>query len=114
MKTPSTAAKIALPKMARNGGARRMDSTTSRTIGSRLISEMLNSPPRIACASLGSKAVAGGSAIRPMIAKPRIDRTMAGPDVHSMAPMCSWVVTPPTIDGTRTVVSEIGVILSPK
>ena len=39
---------------------------------------------------------------------------MAGPDVHSMAPMCSWVVTPPTIDGTRTVVSEIGVILSPK
>ena len=31
-----------------------------------------------------------------------------------MAPMCSWVVTPPTIEGTRTVVSEIGVILSPK
>ena len=39
---------------------------------------------------------------------------MAGPDVHSIAPMCSWVVTPPTIDGTSTVVSEIGVILSPK
>ena len=39
---------------------------------------------------------------------------MAGPEVQSMAPMCSWVVTPPTMLGTRTVVSEIGVILSPK
>ncbi len=31
-----------------------------------------------------------------------------------MAPMCSWVVTLPTMDGTSTVVSEMGVILSPK
>ncbi len=75
---------------------------------------MLNSAPRMACASLGSNAVDGGSAIRPINAKPAIERTMAGPDVQSIAPMCSWVVTPPTIDGTRTVVSEIGVSLSPK
>ena len=40
--------------------------------------------------------------------------TTAGPDVQSIAPMCSLVVTPPTIDGTRTVVSETGVNLSPK
>ena len=38
----------------------------------------------------------------------------AGPDVQTIAPMCSWVVTLPTIVGTRTVVSETGVILSPK
>ena len=91
-----------------------MDSTTSRTMGTRFTSEILNSAPRIACASLGSKAVVGGGASRPMRAKPRIESTMAGPDVHSIAPMCSSVVTPPTIDGTRTVVSEIGVSLSPK
>ena len=40
--------------------------------------------------------------------------TTAGPDVQIIAPMCSLVVTPPTMDGTRTVVSETGVILSPK
>ena len=39
---------------------------------------------------------------------------MAGPEVQIIAPMCWLVVTPPTIDGTSTVVSEIGVILSPK
>ena len=40
--------------------------------------------------------------------------TTAGPDVQIIAPMCWLVVTPPTMDGTRTVVSETGVILSPK
>ena len=40
--------------------------------------------------------------------------TTAGPDVQIIAPMCSLVVTLPTIEGTRTVVSETGVILSPK
>ena len=40
--------------------------------------------------------------------------TIAGPDVQIIAPMCCLAVTPPTIDGTSTVVSESGVILSPK
>ena len=40
--------------------------------------------------------------------------TIAGPDVQIIAPTCSLVVTPPTIDGTSTVVSDTGVILSPK
>ena len=40
--------------------------------------------------------------------------TMAGPEVQIMAPMCCWVVTPPTMEGTSTVVSDSGVILSPK
>ena len=40
--------------------------------------------------------------------------TIAGPDVQIIAPMCWFVVTPPTIDGVRTVVSETGLILSPK
>src|SRR6188472_3746128 len=48
------------------------------------------------------------------MAKPMAARTIAGPDVQIIAPMCCWVVTPPTIDGTRTVVSEMGVSLSPK
>ena len=39
---------------------------------------------------------------------------IAGPDVQTIAPMCWLTVTPPTIDGTRTVVSDSGVILSPK
>ena len=66
---------------------------------------------------LGDRRVEGGARRRCRQAKDGEHATAmstAGPDVQIIAPMCCWVVTPPTIDGTRTVVSEIGVILSPK
>ena len=45
-----------------------------------------------------------------MIVNPVMAMTTAGPEVQIMAPMCSLVVTFPTMEGTSTVVSEIGVL----
>src|SRR4051795_5975470 len=69
---------------------------------------------RTACASAGSKPWPDAGVANPSRANRTIVIRAAGPLVQIIAPMCSWVVTLPTIDGVRTVVSETGVILSPK
>ncbi len=114
VKTARTAAKMALRKMARNGGARRTDRITRRARGARLRSEIWYDSARSAWVSAGSNPVPDAGVTRPMIVNPTMARTTAGPEVQIMAPMCWLVVTFSTIDGTSTVVSEIGVILSPK
>ena len=75
---------------------------------------MLNSPARVACALARSNGGALADTSQAEDQKRTAAMRIAGPDVQIIAPMCCWVVTPPTIDGTSTVVSEIGVILSPK
>src|SRR4029077_14678489 len=107
-------ARRALEKIARNGGARRRERTIRTTIGRRLTIEMLNSAASALWALVRSKAALSPTPVRPRMRNSTQAIATAGPDVQIIAPMCSWVVTPPTIDGTRTVVSEIGVILSPK
>ena len=62
----------------------------------------------------GSKPEPVVAFARPMTVKIARAMITAGPDVQIIAPMCWFVVTPPTIDGVRTVVSETGLILSPK
>ena len=114
VKQARTAAKSALPKIDRKGGARRSERMISMISGSRLSGEIQNSPASTACACAGSKATAAVGVTTPRITNPRSASRIAGPDVQIIAPTCSWVVTPPTTDGTSTVVSEMGVILSPK
>src|SRR5829696_928204 len=109
-----TPANSAQPKIERNAGTRRSDRITSSTSGSRLTGVMLNSPASVACAAAVSKAVSAGVAVSPRTANSPTAMSIAGPDVQIIAPMCSLTVTPPTIDGTSTVVSESGVSLSPK
>ena len=102
------------PRIARNGGTFLTVNSTSRSSGSRLITEIVNSlssTARAACVS----TPALGCALRPMTRK--IARLMrsAGPAVQSMLRMCFAVVSPrPTSFGTRIVVSDSGDILSPK
>ena len=75
---------------------------------------MLNSPASVAWAASVSKPVPVAGVVRPRKVNRASAMSTAGPDVQSIAPMCWFVVTPPTIDGTSTVVSDTGVILSPK
>ena len=109
-----TPASSAVDRIARKGGARRTEATRSTRTGRRLSGEMLNSPARTAWAWAGSSGTVAGGAVRPMRAKRRSAPPMATPEVQTIAPMCWLVVTPPTSDGTSTVVSEMGDILSPK
>src|SRR5829696_8883070 len=104
----------AQPKIDRKAGTRRSDRITSSTSGARLSGEMLNSPASVAWAAAVSNAVSAGVAVSPRIANRATAMSIAGPDVQTMAPMCWFTVTPPTIEGTRTVVSDSGVSLSPK
>ncbi len=101
-------------KIARNGGTRRIEKMTSRMSGSMLMRPIENSPASVAWALAESNPGPVAGVARPRIANRTSAMTTAGPDVQIIAPMCWLVVTPPTMDGTRTVVSETGVILSPK
>ena len=101
-------------KMLRNGGARRSERMMSSTIGSRFSRVILNSPASVAWAAARSKVAPSPTPSRPRTVNSTTAMRMAGPDVQIMAPTCCWTVTPPTIEGTRTVVSDSGVILSPK
>src|SRR3954468_16438083 len=109
-----TPANKAQQKIDRNGGMRRSDSTTRSTRGSRLSGVMLNSPASVACACVGSNAVDAAGLASPSTPKSARVMMIAGPDDQIIAPTCSLTVTPPTIDGTSTVVSDNGVSLSPK
>src|SRR3954447_7758903 len=104
----------AQPKIDRNGGTRTTDSTTSTTSGKRLSRVMLNSLASVACAWVGSNAEAAAGVDRPKIAKSASVMAIAGPDDQIIAATCWLTVTPPTIEGTSTVVSDSGVNLSPQ
>jgi hypothetical protein len=107
-------ANSAEPRIARNGGTLRIVNTTSRTIGSRFRTVMLNSLPRIARAS-SVETTAFAVASRPRTRKITRLIASAGPAVQTMFRTWRPTVSPrPTSFGTRIVVSESGVILSPK
>ena len=75
---------------------------------------MLKTDPSASRASSVLTA-ASGSAARPRKKKMTRLTPSAGPAVQNMLRTCSPTVSPPpTSFGTRTVVSESGVILSPK
>ena len=74
---------------------------------------MLNALSSASCAAWVLDAPAG-SAVNPRIRKMIRLIPRAGADVHHMLRMCWLTVTPPTRLGTRIVVSDRGVILSPK
>ena len=114
MNDASAPANSAQLKIARKGGTRRIEKMTRRTSGSRLRRLIEYSPASVACALAESKPGPVAGVVRPRIVKSASAITTAGPDVQIIAPMCSLVVTPPTMEGTRTVVSDTGVILSPK
>ena len=100
--------------MARNGGAFLTVKTTSSAIGSRLSAVMLKALPRTsrACCVLISPS---GVALKPRKRKMIRLTPSAGPAVQNMFRTCRETVRPrPTSFGTRIVVSESGVILSPK
>src|SRR3954447_9744418 len=109
-----TPANRAQQKIDRNGGMRRSDGTTRSTRGSRLSGVMLNWPASVAWACIGSNAVDAAGLASPSAPKSASVMMIAGPDDQIIAPTCSLTVTPPTIDGTSTVVSDNGVSLSPK
>jgi hypothetical protein len=100
--------------MARNGGTLLTVMTTSRTRGSRLSGVMLKAFPRISRA-WSVLTSPWGSALSPIRRKmTRLIRS-AGLAVQNMLRMCRPTVRPPpTRLGTRMVVSESGIILSPK
>ena len=101
------------PRIARNGGTLRTVNTTSSASGSRFTTEMWKAFSSASSALSGSTA-ASGSTPRPITRKITRLTPSAGAAVQNMLRMCSPVVTPPTICGTRIVVSDSGVILSPK
>ena len=70
----------------------------------------------LSTASSASSVLTSELASTPSPMTRKIARLMpsAGPAVQNMFRMCSPVVRPPTSCGTRIVVSESGVILSPK
>src|SRR5918993_743734 len=107
-------AKRAQLKIDRKAGTRLTEKTMSNTRGSKLSGVMLNSLASVACACAGSKAGELAGVVKPINANSASDIRIAGPDVQIIAATCWFTVTPPTIEGTRTVVSESGVILSPK
>ena len=102
------------PRIARKGGYFRMANTTSSTSGSRLTAEMLNALPSASWAASVPTAPSG-SAFSPRRKNSTRLIPSAGPAVQNMFLMCWPVVRPrPTSCGTRMVVSDRGVILSPK
>ena len=102
-----------MPKIAIKGGTRRRESTTSSNRGSRQIGEILKTPASASSAAF-VLAPAEVFALRPMMRKNASATRKAGTTVLAMPRMCWSTVTPPTIDGTRIVVSESGDILSPR
>ena len=114
VKQASTPAKSADPRIARNGGTFLSVKKTSRTSGSRLTAEVLNSARRTSSAACVSTPAAG-FAVSPSTRNAIRLMPSAGPAVQIM--FRTWVetVSPrPTSLGTRIVVSESGDILSPK
>src|SRR5437660_4090075 len=103
----------AVPKMARNGGTRQSESRISRTSGSRLTGEIQKTFASASSAAVVSAVDADEPNTSPMTTK--ITRLMQkdGPTVQSIPRMCWLTVTPPTIEGISTVVSDRGDILSP-
>ena len=107
-------AKSADPMIARNGGAFRMEKKTRRSNGRRVTAEMLNASPgprpRPPCSPHPGVGGRDPSTRKMTRLTPR-----AGPAVQNMLRTCSATVRPPpTSFGTRIVVSDNGVILSPK
>jgi hypothetical protein len=107
-------ANSAEPSSARNGGTFLSVKATSRKSGSSATTEIVKS-----CSSTSRTAwvltVDSGVAVSPSTRKATRLIPSAGPAVQNMLRMCLPVVSPPpTSCGTRIVVSESGVILSPK
>ncbi len=114
MKQARIPAKSADPMIARNGGAFRMENRTRRSNGRRVTAEMLNACSRASTAA-SVLASPSGSETRPSTRKMTRLIPKAGPAVQNMLRTCSATVRPPpTSLGTRMVVSDSGVILSPK
>src|SRR5439155_26982944 len=106
--------KSAEPRIDRNGGNFLNENRTRSRRGSRVHAEMWKALSRAFCAA--SVLVApDGSTFRPINRKMTRATPSAGPATHHMLRMCLGVVRPrPTRLGTRIVVSDSGVILSPK
>ena len=101
--------------IARNGGTFLTVNTTSSASGSRFTRGDVEDAFSTAASAASVLTALSASTPRPMTRK--ITRLMpsAGPAVQNMLRMCAPVVSPPpTSRGTRIVVSESGVILSPK
>jgi hypothetical protein len=109
-----TAASSADPRIARNGGTFRNVKAMRRASGSRFSGEIQKDSPRTSCARAGSRPPLG-AAFSPRTKKITRLMPMAGPAVQNMLRTCWLTVSPrPTSFGTRMVVSDSGVILSPK
>src|SRR6516164_7071763 len=108
----STPENKAVPKMARNGGTWRTESTISSSSGTRFHGVMWYTAATASRAAWVLTPPDGFSA-NPTPRKMPTARTKDGATVVSMPRMCWLVVTPPTRLGTRIVVSDSGDILSP-
>ena len=107
-------AKSADPRMDRKGGNLSTAKTTSSSSGSRLTKPMLKAAASASRAT-SVLSTASGSAFSPRTRKMTRLMPSAGPAVQNMLRTCSPTVSPPpTSLGTRIVVSDSGVILSPK
>jgi len=99
--------------IARNGGTFFTVKTTSSASGSRLSTETWKTLSNASRAA-SVLTVLLASTPSPMIRKIARLIPSPGPAVQNMLRMCSPVVRPPTSRGTRMVVSDSGVILSPR
>ncbi len=100
--------------MLRNGGKRFNDRKISSNSGSRLMTEIEYAEPIAARAASFWSDTSPPFSVRAMARNRITAMQKEGTVVQSSARMCWKTSTPPTSLGTRIVVSESGVSLSPR